>query len=113
MRILVCGGRDYANREVVFGVLDALKEEHGEITIIHGAARGADSLAQDWAWENAVPFVRYPANWLGLGKAAGPIRNQQMLDDGKPEYFVAFPGGNGTRDMVNRLKKAGVPGVEI
>lgn len=113
MRVLVCGGRDYAERDVVFGVLDALKEEHGDIVIIHGAANGADQLAQDWAWENGVPYVPYPANWDKHGKKAGPMRNRQMLIDGKPEYFVAFPGGKGTAHMVSLLKRAGVPGTEI
>lgn len=111
MRVLVCGGRDYAERDIVFGTLDALKEEHGEIFVISGAAKGADSLALEWALENGGNLAAYHANWTKHGKAAGPIRNQQMLDDGKPEYFVAFPGGNGTKDMVNRLKKAGIPGV--
>lgn len=43
------------------------------------------------------------------GKAAGPIRNQRMLDEGKPDLVVAFPGGRGTADMVRRAKAAGVP----
>ena len=113
MRILVCGGRDYDKRHIVYGLLDALKEEHGDITIIHGGAKGADTLAQDWAWESGVPFVRYPADWEKHGKKAGPMRNRQMLIDGKPEYFVAFPGGKGTAHMVSLLKKAGIPGIEV
>lgn len=47
------------------------------------------------------------------GKAAGPIRNQRMLDDGKPDRVLAFPGGRGTANMVKLAKAAGVPVHEI
>jgi len=53
------------------------------------------------------------ANWRTHGKAAGPIRNQQMLDEGRPHLVVAFPGGTGTADMVRRAKAAGVPVMEV
>jgi hypothetical protein len=56
-----------------------------------------------------VPVVRYPADWARHGNAAGLVRNQQMLDDGKPDLAVAFPGGKGTADMVRRARKAGIP----
>ena len=67
-----------------------------------------DTHALDWAVVNWVRHVVYEAQWDKYGKAAGAIRNQQMLDEGKPELVVAFPGGRGTEDMVNRAKKAGL-----
>jgi hypothetical protein len=48
------------------------------------------------------------ADWNTHGRAAGPIRNQRMLDEVKPELVVAFPGGRGTADMVRRAREAGV-----
>lgn len=105
MRVLVCGGRDYTNYEVVSRELSKL--ENVEV-IIHGQARGADKLAGRWAKENDIPVEAYPADWDKYGKGAGPIRNQQMLDEGKPDLVVAFPGGPGTMDMCERADKAGV-----
>jgi acyl-CoA synthetase (NDP forming) len=55
----------------------------------------------------------FPANWKKHGKSAGPIRNQLMLDVGKPDLVIAFPGGSGTADMIRRARKAGVPVKEI
>lgn len=104
MRILVCGGRDYSDRAAVDLVLTLAKPS----CVIHGAQTGADTLAGDWAKRNGVPVEVYPADWKRLKYAAGPIRNQQMLDEGKPDYVIAFPGGVGTADMVRRAKKAGL-----
>lgn len=110
-RILVCGGREYANKERVFKILDAavraMADRH--ITIIHGAATGADSLAELWAEERQVKSKAFPADWTAYGTRAGYMRNKQMLDEGKPHAVIAFPGGPGTRMMVGLAKRYGVP----
>lgn len=76
--------------------------------VIHGAARGADSLAGLWAKQRGVPEWAFPAQWDIFGKAAGPMRNKQMLDEGKPTHVLAFPGGSGTRHMVSIALSAGI-----
>lgn len=107
MRALVCGGRDYSDKWALFSVLDGFGPP--EITeIISGMARGADSLAAEWAMRFGFKLHKFPADWNKHGKAAGAIRNQQMLDEGKPDVVIAFPGGTGTADMVRRAKKAGI-----
>lgn len=110
LKILVCGGRDYADYAHVVEVLDGLTPAF----IIHGAARGADRLAARYARARGVRCQAYPALWRP-GGPTGPIdcragfdRNQQMLDDGDPDLVVAFPGGNGTADTVDRARQAGV-----
>jgi hypothetical protein len=114
-RLLVCGGRAFADDALLAEVL----ERHIPIDwLIEGEAPGADRMARNWAVQTGVPVLKYPADWDRYGKAAGPIRNQFMLDDGKPTHAVAFydrPRGEskGTADMVRRLKKAGVPVEEI
>jgi hypothetical protein len=108
-RILVCGGRDYRDGCALFGALDALEHDHGEIMIIQGGATGADQLARHYAWRKGIEFWNYPADWKAHGKAAGPIRNQRMIDDGKPDLVLAAPGGKGTADMIARATKAGIP----
>lgn len=112
-RVLVCGGRDYNNKKLVYKVLDASHTTKGISCIIHGKARGADRLAAQWAKDRRIKEDPYPADWDGLGRRAGPVRNQQMLDEGRPDVVYAFPGGVGTADMVRRANKAGVTVVKI
>ena len=113
MRILVCGGRDFTDYEFLSGYLSSLTKPFFNTVIIHGNAVGADLLAGRWAMQNKVTQVPFPADWNGLGRKAGPIRNQQMLDEGKPDVVIAFPGGRGTADMVSRARKAGVEVIEV
>lgn len=106
VRVLVCGGRNYADRGRLFAAMDDL---HGHLdfsAVIHGGAPGADSLAGEWARSRGVEEIAVPADWKRHGKAAGPRRNQSMLDDHHPTCVVAFPGGKGTADMVRRAASA-------
>jgi hypothetical protein len=104
MKVLVTGGREYSDSSCVYRYLTQLKPT----AVIHGAATGADSLADAWAKHYAVPVTRYPADWRTHGRAAGPIRNQAMLDCERPDAVLAFPGGKGTADMVRRAERAGI-----
>lgn len=137
MRVLVCGGRNfgYMLRGVTRCTMawyeqeDRIKKERKLLTetldrlsptaIIHGAARGADELADIWAERNSVERMAFHANWYprgrsgGLDKSAGPIRNQRMIDEGKPDLVLAFPGGTGTADMVRRARAAGIEVREV
>jgi hypothetical protein len=108
MRIIVCGGRSYFNKRVVYEALDKLHHERGIDFLIQGVGNGADYLAWQWADERGVPCGSYPAHWDEHGKKAGPIRNQEMIDQGSPDGVVAFPGGRGTADMVAKAEAAGL-----
>lgn len=108
MRVLVCGGRKYSNGITVFGVLSKLHREQGIDVIVNGGAKGADMLARHWAKANGVNCVTYHADWEKHGRAAGPKRNQTMLERETPDLVVAFPGGRGTADMVRRARVAGI-----
>lgn len=112
-RILVTGGRNYANVAKVFETLDKLDAEHTIKLIIHGGAEGADSIADHWASLRWCHCSVYMADWDTYGKAAGPRRNAEMLANSKPDLVVAFPGGRGTADMVRRARAAGVRVVEV
>lgn len=119
MRVLVCGGRDYNDRDHIHNTLCDIDAKRGPITcIIHGAASGADSEAMIWVQSRmgrakSVKHAPFVANWRELGNSAGPIRNARMLMEGKPDLVVAFPGGRGTADMVRQAKKAGVEVIDI
>ena len=104
MITLVCGGRDFKDRKLLFSTLDGMEIE----CVIHGGAVGADSLAGEWALARKVPEIIVPAQWNGYGKSAGPIRNGWMLKFTKVNHVVAFPGGRGTNDMILRAEKAGI-----
>lgn len=105
MKVLVCGGRDYWDRQRVFDELDALP---GVSAVIHGGASGADQLAEEWGRSRGMVVREYLPDWKAYGKAAGPIRNKRMLDDGKPDLVLAFPGGRGTENMTMQAHAAGV-----
>ena len=79
------------------------------LVIIHGAARGADSLAGQWGKSKGLPVVEIPANWDVYGNAAGSIRNQWMRDICMPTYGVGFPGGRGSANMLAKLLEVKCP----
>jgi hypothetical protein len=111
--IFVCGGRNFTDHMQLYAALDDLHACHHFTRLIDGGSRGADAMAHNWAVSRKVPCKMYPALWNVHGRSAGPIRNQQMLDEGKPDLVVAFAGGNGTADMVRRAKAAGIKVLEI
>ena len=104
MKVLVCGGRDFSSYEHIRLVLSNLDIS----SMCQGGATGADSLAKKYAEENNIICTEFKAEWDKFGKAAGVIRNKQMLDEFKPDLVVAFQGGKGTNNMVEQAKKAGV-----
>lgn len=103
-RVLVCGGREYQDVDLVYTAMNSFYQVNGEFIVIHGACnvfrrptvlRGADRWAEEWAKANELPYIGVPAKWTGLGRAAGRIRNQFMLDQFRPTSGIAFPGGEG------------------
>lgn len=110
--MLVCGGRDSKDNIPVWDALfDLLEKEQLEL-VITGCSSGVDQHAVTWAYFRAIPCMSFPAPW-GIGKKAGPIRNGWMLKYGKPDLVLAFPGGRGTADMVQKARDAGVEVKEI
>jgi hypothetical protein len=107
--VLICGGRDYADYGALSAWLDHFSGETPIAVVIHGGALGADSMAEQWAQERGIAVLRFDADWQKHGRAAGPIRNKQMLDEGNPDLVLAFPGGRGTANMIEQSKARGVP----
>lgn len=103
--------------ELYVAVVGIALLRHGVTVVIQGGARGADTLAQLAARRIGLPCITYEADWDRHGKAAGPIRNQQMLETSAPELVLAFIPESGitkgTRDMVTRARAAGVEVREI
>lgn len=115
--IIVCGGRDFNDNNFLMERLDSfrayIKREFNEevVKIIHGGARGADSLAASYAFALSqcgynIEQQEFPAQWHVHGKSAGPKRNQIMLDQ-NPDYVIGFEGGRGTNHMLSIARAKG------
>jgi hypothetical protein len=112
VRVLICGSRTWNDLGSIARVIRALPEG---TTVICGGALGADSIAQTLAEARGLIVLTVRADWARHDHAAGPIRNQRMLDEGRPDRVIAFrmPGvSRGTDDMIRRATKAGIP-VEV
>ncbi len=95
-------------------LLDSVHSHRGISILIEGGATGADRMARYWAINKGIPVETYGADWERHGKAAGPIRNSRMIDDGLPDLVLAFVEGTnladsrGTADMVGKAERAGI-----
>lgn len=106
--ILVTGGRNYANRAQLHQYLYQVHNETPIDILVHGNARGADTMADDWAEAKGIQRAICPAAWDRFDAAiAGHRRNRFMLELG-PTLVVAFPGGAGTNNMVTQAQHKGV-----
>ena len=113
MRLLVCGDRNWSDRKLIAAMLALEAPE----VVIHGGCRGADLMAGEVARSLGLAIEEYPAQWHRYGRGAGPVRNQQMLDEGQPDRVLAFHSdlsrSRGTADMVRRARAAGIPVVVV
>ena len=114
LRVLVTGERIFTNAYPMWFILGHVKGTSiPRPTLIHGNARGADTLAAHVATLLEFHVNAYPANWAQYGREAGPVRNQQMLTEGKPDLVVAFfvnrEHSKGTNHMIKISKQAGLP----
>lgn len=110
MRVLICGDRRWTDRE---RIREYIQSRPNVVTcVIEGEARGADRLARIVAMELGIEVQSVPADWRRYGRGAGPKRNQQMLDEGKPDEVCGFHDdiheSKGTRDMLRRAVAAGI-----
>jgi hypothetical protein len=109
-RILICGDRNWIDRDAIESVIKPLSKD---TIIIHGACRGADQIAGELAKKYGLEVIEYPAEWDKYGRAAGPIRNKQMLDDENPSLVLAFHRNlalsKGTLNMITQAEMRAIP----
>jgi len=109
MNVIMCGGRNWDNAGKIQDAFDLLGP--GKHRIIQGGASGADNMSKNLATSRGIEVITYDADWKKHGRAAGPIRNQKMLEQGNPDEVFAFWDGKsrGTLDMISRAVKGGIP----
>ena len=110
MRIIITGSRHWIDRDEIDYLLYWACQEDEELVIVHGGCpTGADAIADEIARGMDIPVEVHPADW-SLGRRAGPLRNQRMVDLGA-DACHAFPlaDSRGTWDCVRRAEAAGIP----
>lgn len=111
-RILICGDRNWSNLQLIQQKLSEWLTHKSIECVIEGECRGADTLGRIAAERACIPVLKFPADWKEYGKSAGPIRDQQMLKEGKPTIVLAFHNNieisKGTAHMVKIARAAGV-----
>lgn len=113
MRVAFTGGREFKDRGFVFRYLDEFfRFEDIEFAGV-GCARGLDKFVREYLLERGIRHKVFKARWDDLGKAAGGIRNQEILDYIRPHVLLSFEGGPGTRDMTERAKSMQKRGLNI
>jgi hypothetical protein len=108
VKVLVTGGRDFTDEAFINSILNRLNRLWGITCLVHGRARGVDYLCGQWAGLNNIKVKEYgvtKADYERFGARAPIIRNSTMLDNECPDIVVAFPGGNGTKDMTEKAIK--------
>lgn len=111
-RILITGSRNWVDEHIMeAAIVEAIRGKDVKgVTLIHGNAKGADTMSGKIARFYDLNIEVYPADWETHGKAAGPIRNSQMVKLGA-DVCLAFPLGEsrGTRHCMKIAEKAGIP----
>ena len=107
MKTIIAGSRDFYIDENA--LTRYIKNVPWNITeVVSGGCRGIDQSGESWALANGIDYKVFLAEWVQLGKSAGPIRNQKMAE--YADALIAFPGqGRGTRDMIERMHKLNKP----
>jgi len=109
LKLAVVGNRTFDDPELMSKVLDRYRAEHPDMTIISGAAKGADTLAANYAKAHSLNLIEFPADWAQHGRRAGPLRNSQIVAEA--EMLIAFwdEASTGTRDSINKAHARGIP----
>lgn len=112
MRVLVTGSREHPEPQFVKSVLSSLKLCKDDTVVVGDNSSGpfsVDYVTNLYFTDLGIPVEVHYANWSDYGRAAGPKRNQAMVDSGA-DFVLAFPYGDsrGTRNCINLARKADI-----
>lgn len=106
MKIIIAGSRNFNNYQKLKQECDKFLQDYKNIEIVSGAHyKGADKLGEKYASEKKIKIIKFPADWIKYGKAAGPKRNNQMAI--YADALIAFWDGksNGTKNIIQLAKQ--------
>jgi hypothetical protein len=111
-RVLICGGVSFSDEELFNKTLDEMIDKENTV-LVSGHAKGADTLAEKYAEKHGIEIKVFPPEWSKYQKAAGPIRNRQMLgyiSEADEKLVIAFWNGQsrGTKHTVETAEKMGI-----
>lgn len=107
MNIVVTGGRNYVMTASDYVFLEGVVSILGAAAILTGGARGVEAQAEAWARRRAIPVQTMRPNWTTDGDAA-PFRAHARLA-AAADAVIAFPGAEGTADMLDQARRIGLP----
>jgi hypothetical protein len=113
VRILVTGSRDWTDGDLIRQEMRRAVADFGpadQVVIVHGGARGADAIAESIARGVGLDVECHPAAWDTRGRAAGIIRNSEMVNAGA-DVCLAFirNQSRGATHCADAAEKAGIP----
>lgn len=103
MKTIIAGSRSITDRATIWKAISNCGHDISEV--VCGDARGVDEMGAAWAFENCVPVVYFPADWIKHGKGAGPIRNEQMASYAQAAIVIWNGTSRGSADMIRRAIK--------
>lgn len=108
MRLAIVGSRNFTDQarfDTWIKEAIALPNWGVPAEVVSGGARGADTLGERWARANSIPVTVYTPDWMTHGKAAGPIRNRDIIN--RATHVLAFPShqGKGTQNSIELAVK--------
>ena len=106
MKTIIAGSRDMTPTLEDVRTLNKFLASISEV--VSGTARGADTFGENWAKAHKIPLKKFPAEWKKYGRAAGPIRNKQMVEYSDQLIAFIYPNSRGTANMINQAKKLGL-----
>ena len=111
MRVIVCGGRNFQDKEFCFEKLDEIMSSLKDMKIVSGNAKGADAFGEEYALKNGLKLSVFKADWKKYSRAAGPIRNREMYHYALKDepMIIAFWDGvsKGTKNMIEVASRDG------
>lgn len=106
MKVIVAGSRHFNNKNFIWDIIDNSPFPITEL--VHGCAKGVDTIAGEWALHNKISVKEFPANWEKYGKGAGPVRNMEMAKYADALIAIIFENSRGTMNMIQTALKLGL-----
>jgi hypothetical protein len=108
VKTIIAGSRNFTDPTLVEMAVE-LARNHIQVTeVVSGQCEGIDRLGEIWATTHDIPCSYFPADWDKHGKAAGPIRNSEMVNYADALIAVWDGRSRGTMDVIKKARTKGL-----